>query len=34
MEHTAVITTTPPPYPYMAMMYLGQPQVPPMPELP
>lgn len=34
MEHTAVITMTPPPYPYMSMMYLGQPQVPPMPELP
>ncbi|GBQ36493.1 hypothetical protein AA11237_1259 [Acidocella aminolytica 101 = DSM 11237] len=34
MEHTVVITTVPPPYPYMAMMYLGQPQVPPMPELP
>ena len=34
MEHTAVITTTPPPYPYMSMMYLGPPQVPPMPELP
>ena len=34
MEHTVVITSVPPPYPYMAMMYLGQPQVPPMPELP
>ena len=34
MEHTAVITTTPPPYPYMSMMYLGPPQVQPMPELP
>nr|WP_295744342.1 hypothetical protein [uncultured Acidocella sp.] len=34
MEHTAAISTAPPPYPYMSMMYLGAPQVPPMPELP
>ena len=34
MEHTVVISQVPPPYPYMAMMYLGPPQVPPIPVLP
>lgn len=34
MEHTVELTTMPPPYPYMTMMYLGPPVVPPMPELP
>ncbi len=34
MDHTVEIVTVPPPYPYMTMMYLGPPMVPPMPELP
>lgn len=34
MEHTAMISSAPPPHPYIAMMYLGPPQIPPMPELP
>ena len=34
MQHTVTIVPTPPPYPYMAMMYLGPPVVPPLPELP
>lgn len=34
MEHTAEIVQTPPPYPYMTMMYLGAPVAPRLPELP
>lgn len=34
MEHTVVISAEPPPYPYMAMMYLAPLEAPPMPELP
>lgn len=34
MEHTVEIVNVPPPYPYMSMMYLGRPVVPPLPVLP
>ncbi|SMF27401.1 rusticyanin [Tistlia consotensis] len=34
MEHTVEIVSAPPPYPDMAMMYMGAPVVQPLPEVP